>query len=165
MADSASNPTITIIRNPGTPKESRQEGIPAYVQGNSLSINGVFNIHLSKYDEIHADFLDEPYIVTSIHSQKLPENRTVYHVKITPISIYRTTHVHTIRTAGKKYLPNDTLIEVKLGDFPGTVNITTQFPGQKRWSRFYNLLIHDNITEIPIKLVFLCHAKEDARKV
>jgi hypothetical protein len=88
-----------VLPDPGTPKEYRQEGIPASVQGNSLSIDGAFNIHLKQYDEIHADFLDEPYIVTSIRSRKLPENQTAYHVEIIPLSDYRTTHVHTIKTA------------------------------------------------------------------
>ena len=54
---------------------------------------------------------------------------------------------------------------MRLGDFPGTVNITTRFPGQKRWTRIYNLSIHDHIIEIPIKLVFLCRAKEDEQVV
>lgn len=165
MQDSASSHTITIIRDAGTPKEYRQEGIRANIQGNGLVIDGSANINLEKYDEIHANHLDEPYVVTSIRSRKLSDNRTAYEVEIPPPSVYQTTHINAITTAGRKHLPKDTLCELRRGDFPGTVKIKLQFPGQKGHSRFYNIPIHDHILEIPVKLVFLCHANEDKETV
>jgi hypothetical protein len=57
------------------------------------------------------------------------------------------------------------MFELKLGDFPGTVNVAVQFPGQNKRTRFHNLFIHDHVLELPIKLAFLCHAKEDRETV
>jgi hypothetical protein len=131
MTDSVSCPKITIIRNAGTPQESRYEGTPAHIQGNRLIIDGAFKFDLKKYDEMHTDYLDEPYVVTLVNSRKLPENRTAYEVEITPHSVYRTTYLDAVKTAGKKFLPKDTLVELRLGDFPGTLNIILQFPGKK----------------------------------
>jgi len=161
MPDSVSSPTITIVRNAGTVNEYRQEGIPAQIIDGALIINSSTFKNLNKYDEIHANYLDEPFIVTAIRSRELPENQRTYEVEITPLSIYRTTFIHAIKTAGKKEVPRDTITEIKLGDFPGTVNITIQYPGQKKPSTFHNVPIHDHILELSVKLVFLCHAKED----
>lgn len=136
MPDSASSPTITIVRDAGTVKEYRQAGIPAQIIDGALIINSSTIKNLNKYDEIHANYLDEPFIVTAIRSRELPENQRTYEVEITPLSIYRTTYLHAIKTAGKKEVPKDSVMNVKLGDFPGTVNITIQFPGQKNGQGF-----------------------------
>jgi hypothetical protein len=136
MSDSASSPTITIVRGAGTAKEYRQAGIPADIKDGALIINSSTIKNLHKYDEIHADYLDEPCIVTAIRSRELSENQKIYEVEVTPLSIYRTTFIHGIKTAGKKEVPKDTITEIKLGDFPGTVNITIQCPGQKNRQDF-----------------------------
>jgi hypothetical protein len=73
--DSASNPTITIVRNAGTPEEYRQEGISARIEGNTLVTNSSTNATLQIYDEIHADYLNEPWVITAIRLREVSNNQ------------------------------------------------------------------------------------------
>ncbi|MHC9063535.1 toll/interleukin-1 receptor domain-containing protein [Nitrospira sp. CMX1] len=69
--------------------------------------------------------------------------------------------VTNIITSNDKEIPQDTLIKVGLGSVPGTVSIHVQLPGQNDWRVYTDLPIVGGKVVLPVKLVFLCHAKED----
>ena len=69
--------------------------------------------------------------------------------------------LHTIRTKGKKEVPDGTEIQIKLGKIPGTVAIYLKLPGQRNPIELGDLQIVDGVVELPVNLVFLSHAKED----
>ena len=71
------------------------------------------------------------------------------------------TDLHTIRTAGRKEVPNGTHLEVRLERLPSMVTVRVQLPGQRDWAEYPDLPIKDGVVELPVPLVFLCHAKED----
>ena len=71
------------------------------------------------------------------------------------------TDLHTIRTAGRKEVPHGTHLEVCLGRLPSTVTVRIQLPGQRDCAEYPDLPIKDGVVELPVPLVYLCHAKED----
>ena len=73
--------------------------------------------------------------------------------------------LETIRTKGKKEVPQGTKLEMRLGQIPGSVTVKIQLPGQLRPIEIGNLMIKDKAIELPVNLVFLSHAKEDAEVV
>jgi hypothetical protein len=70
-------------------------------------------------------------------------------------------HVHGIRAAGGKPIPEGTRASVRLADIPGHLDIDLQLPWQHASTRFARLPIVDGWVDLPLKLVFLCHAMED----
>jgi len=73
--------------------------------------------------------------------------------------------LHTIQTSGKKEVPSGTVIGIRRGRLPATVNVHVQLPGQRRHSEFENLPIVDGIVQLPVKLVFFSYAREDRAAV
>lgn len=71
------------------------------------------------------------------------------------------TDLNSIRTAGRKQVPHDTLIKLRPGAFPATVTVNLRLPGQVKPRLFENLPIVDGEVTLPVPLVFVCHAKED----
>jgi hypothetical protein len=69
--------------------------------------------------------------------------------------------VHAIHTAGGKEIPQGTILEARLGSLPNTVQVRIKLPGQEQFSDLGNLPLRSGIIELPLKLVFLCHAHED----
>ena len=69
--------------------------------------------------------------------------------------------LHSIKTKGKKDVPEGTTVALKLGTLPGTVSVELSLPGQKSPVGINNLTIKNGVVELPINLVFLSHAKED----
>ncbi len=68
-----------------------------------------------------------------------------------------------IITEGRKEVPQGTLLRVSLGSRPGTVTVHVQLPGQTDWTMYSDLQIVNGTVTLPVKLVFLSHAKEDER--
>ncbi|CBK40069.1 protein of unknown function [Nitrospira defluvii] len=68
-----------------------------------------------------------------------------------------------IITEGRKEVPQGTLLRVSLGSRPGTVTVHVQLPDQTDWTMYSDLQIVNGTVTLPVKLVFLSHAKEDAR--
>ena len=73
--------------------------------------------------------------------------------------------LHSIKTKGKKDVPDGTEIQLKIGSIPGTVTIQLTLPGQKSPIELGDLVINNGVVELPINLVFLSHAKEDVEFV
>jgi len=71
----------------------------------------------------------------------------------------------TIYTKGKKEVPSGTKIELRRGTTLGTVSVRLTLPGQKVATDFEDLVVKDGAIELPVNLVFLSHAKEDAEIV
>lgn len=67
-----------------------------------------------------------------------------------------------IITEGRKEVPHGTLVRVGLGSRLGTVTVHVQLLGQTDWTMYSDLQIVDGTVTLPVKLVFLSHAKEDA---
>ena len=72
------------------------------------------------------------------------------------------TELHTIRTAGKKEVPHGTVIGMRIGALPATINLEIQLPGQKVPTHLANLPVIDGVIELPLKLVFFSYAREDS---
>jgi hypothetical protein len=70
--------------------------------------------------------------------------------------------LHSIMTEGRKEVPDGTVVTVGLGSLPGTVTIRLTLPGQAGESVYPDLEIREGVVTLPVKLAFLCHAKEDA---
>jgi len=70
-----------------------------------------------------------------------------------------------LRPKGKKSAIPGTKVRISLGSLPGTIDAVVSLPGQETPTVFKGLEIKDGAVELPMKLVFLCHAKEDAEKV
>ena len=66
-----------------------------------------------------------------------------------------------IITEGKKELPQNSLIRVRLGRVPETVTVDVKFPGQQQFVSYESLPVDNGVVTLPIKLSFLSHAKED----
>jgi hypothetical protein len=96
MPDLASSPTITIIRNAGTSKEYRLEGLPAHIKGNSLFFHSPVNLQINKFDEIHANYLDELHIVNT-HT----ENKIEYREKYPLSKVFRSMCQMPVQNIGK----------------------------------------------------------------
>lgn len=73
--------------------------------------------------------------------------------------------LHSIKTKGKKDVPDGTKIQLRLGVIPGTVSVELTLPGQKSPVELEDLTIKDGVVELPVNLVFLSHAKEDVEVV
>lgn len=58
-------------------------------------------------------------------------------------------------------MPHGTKLEIRLGRLPSTVTVRIQLPGQRDCAEYPDLLIKDGVVELPVPIVFLCHAKED----
>ena len=52
-----------------------------------------------------------------------------------------------------------------MGTLPGHVRVTLQLPGQKQPKDMGDLPIVDQAIELPLRLLFLCHASEDQSAV
>jgi hypothetical protein len=72
------------------------------------------------------------------------------------------TNLDRIITSGQKEVPEETLLELRIGSRPGTVSIKVKLPGQDGWKLYPDLEIREGVVELPVKLAFLSHAKEDA---
>jgi hypothetical protein len=68
----------------------------------------------------------------------------------------------TFESEGRKEVPDGTVVTVSLGSLPGTVSIRLTLPGQVGESVYPDLEISEGVVTLPVKLAFLCHAKEDA---
>ncbi len=75
------------------------------------------------------------------------------------------TELHTIRTAGKKEVPDGTKMLLRASRIPGHIEVQLQFPGQKKFSNLGSLPIKNGTVTLPLKLVFLCHARDDREAV
>ncbi|MGD9729008.1 MAG: toll/interleukin-1 receptor domain-containing protein [Nitrospiraceae bacterium] len=67
-----------------------------------------------------------------------------------------------IVTAGRKELPQKSIIKIQLGRLPATVTVEVTLPGQENPTRYESLPIVDGVVTLPVKLAFLSYAKEDA---
>lgn len=75
------------------------------------------------------------------------------------------TEVHTIESIGGKDVPGGTTLGLRLGRVPGTVTTEIRLQGQKKPAVFKDLPIRDGVLTLPVPLVFLCYASEDAKQV
>lgn len=75
------------------------------------------------------------------------------------------TELHTIKSIGGKDVPGGTMLGLRLGRVPGTVTAEIRLPGQKKPAVFKDLPIRDGVLTLPVPLVFLCYASEDAKQV
>mgnify|MGYP003680480794 CR=1 FL=1 len=73
--------------------------------------------------------------------------------------------LHTILFQGNKTVPDKTEIQVRVGNLPNTINISLRLPGQKVSTPLLGVPIKEGVAHLPVNLIFLSHAKEDAAEV
>ncbi len=73
--------------------------------------------------------------------------------------------INTIRFAGGKETPDNTLLLLGVGSLPGTASVSLKLPGQKDFLILKDLPIVNGILELPVQLLFLSYAQEDHAKV
>ncbi len=91
------------------------------------------------------------------------------HVEIDPLGkitltedgITKPAELIPIITRLKKRMPLGTKIEIQPSELENHVDVRVLLPGNKEFNQFKNLKVENNVVDIPLKLIFLCHAKED----
>ena len=69
--------------------------------------------------------------------------------------------LRTLKTKGRKEVPDGTIISIRKGNRPLTVEVTIQLPGQSVPKVIRDIPIANGVAELPVPLAFLCHADED----
>lgn len=73
--------------------------------------------------------------------------------------------ISQINLAGGRPIPETTQLKVTYTGFPEKVHVLIQLPWQKTWKDLGLLPVVGTKLVLPLKLAFLCHAKEDKQQV
>ncbi|MGQ0603789.1 MAG: toll/interleukin-1 receptor domain-containing protein [Anaerolineales bacterium] len=73
--------------------------------------------------------------------------------------------ITSVKIARDRKIPDKTQVVLRNTRTPGHVGVKLRLPWQKDFVDFGNLPIINHEVVLPVKLVFLCHAKEDRRRV
>lgn len=73
--------------------------------------------------------------------------------------------IDRIKLRGDRNVPNKMLLTLTYTGVPDYVHAQVKLPWQKEWTDLGLISVNEGEVVLPLKLVFLCHAKEDKTKV